>query len=88
MPGSSCSAALGNILSAAHQLGYGAIVLSGERCFDETLARQLGVQPGEELVGFISVGTIAEAPPQPRETLSQNVWSCWQGDATHGASPC
>ena len=73
-------AALGNILSAAHQLGYGAIVLSGERCFDETLARQLGVQPGEHLVGFISVGTIQEAPPQARETLSQEVWSCWQGD--------
>ena len=47
----------------------------------------LGVQPGEELVGFISVGTIAEAPPQPRETLSQNVWSCWQGEAPWVASP-
>ena len=80
-------AALGNLLNAAHQLGFGAIVLSGERCFDETLARQLGVQPGEELVGFISVGTIAEAPPQPRETLSQNVWSCWQGEAPWVASP-
>ena len=83
----SAGAALGNILSAAHQLGYGAIVLSGERCFDETLARQLGVQPGEELAGFISVGTIAQAPPQPRETLSQNVWSCWQGEAPWVASP-
>jgi len=38
------------------------------------------VQPGEYLAGFISVGTIQEAPPQARETLSQEVWSCWQGD--------
>ena len=72
-------AALGNLLSAAHQLGYGAIVLSGERCFDETLARQVGVLPGEYLAGFISVGSIREAPPQAREMLSQSVWSCWQG---------
>jgi hypothetical protein len=56
-------------------------VLSGERCFDETLARQVGVLPGEYLVGFISMGTIRETPPQARELLSQNVWSCWQGNA-------
>jgi len=80
-------AALGNILSAAHQLGYGAIVLSGERCFDEALVRQLGVQPGEHLAGFVSVGTIGEMPPPPRETLSQSVWSCWQGEAPWIASP-
>ena len=55
-------------------------MLSGERCFDETLARQVGVQPDEYLAGFISVGTIKEAPPQARETLSQDVWSCWQGN--------
>jgi nitroreductase len=77
----SAGAALGNILSAAHQLGYGAIVLSGERCFDETLARQVGVLPGEYLVGFVSMGSIREAPPQARELLSQSVWSCWQGTA-------
>lgn len=75
----SAGAALGNILSAAHQLGYGAIVLSGERCFDEALARQVGVLPGEYLVGFISMGSPTEAPPQARELLSQSVWSCWQG---------
>lgn len=83
----SAGAALGNLLSAAHQLGYGAIVLSGERCFDETLARQVGAQPGEYLAGFISIGTIAQAPPQSREVLSQDVWSCWQGDALPGDQP-
>jgi nitroreductase len=47
-------AALSNILNAAHQLGYGAIVLSGERCFDEILGQQLGMTEGECLAGFIS----------------------------------
>lgn len=74
-------AALGNLLSAAHQLGYGAIVLSGERCFDETLARQVGVLAGECLAGFISMGSIREAPPPAREMLSQGVWSRWQASA-------
>ncbi|WP_431275550.1 nitroreductase family protein [Variovorax ureilyticus] len=39
-------AALGNLLAAAHRLGYGAIVLSGERCFDPILAGQLGIERG------------------------------------------
>ncbi|BEP56794.1 hypothetical protein GmRootV118_40380 [Variovorax sp. V118] len=44
------------------------------------------MQPGEYLAGFISMGTIREAPPQARETLSQDVWSCWQGDLLPGAA--
>ena len=72
-------AALGNILNAAHQLDYGAIVLSGERCFDAILARQLGLAEAEFLAGFISLGTISEPPPPARQRLSQDVWSCWMG---------
>ncbi|HKX41482.1 MAG TPA: nitroreductase [Burkholderiaceae bacterium] len=74
-------AALGNLLNAAHQLGYGAIVLSGERCFDETLVAALGVAADEQLVGFVSIGTIGKAPPEARRPLPQTVWSCWPGPA-------
>jgi nitroreductase len=72
-------AALGNLLNAAHQLGFGAIVLSGERCFDAPLAAALGVSGDEQLVGFVSIGTIAKAPPEARRPLPQTVWSCWPG---------
>jgi nitroreductase len=72
-------AALGNVLGAAHRLGYGAIMLSGERCFDPILCGQLGVGQGEYLAGFISIGTIAEPPPPARERLSQSVLSRWPG---------
>ena len=58
----SAGAALGSILSAAHLLGFGAIVLSGERCQDEPLRAALGVNGDEILAGFISIGTIAKAP--------------------------
>ena len=32
---------------------------------------------GEFLAGFISIGTIAEPPPEVARPLSQTVWSCW-----------
>lgn len=74
-------AALGNLLNAAHQLGFGAIVLSGERCFDDTLLAALGIGADEQLAGFVSIGTTAKAPPTAHRPLSQAVWSCWPGQA-------
>lgn len=70
-------AALGNLLNAAHQLGYGAIVLSGERCYDDVLARQLGVQPREFLAGFVSLGRVVEVPPPRRNAVPGQYWTCW-----------
>ena len=62
-------AALGNFLNAAHQLGFGAIVLSGERCFDPALHSALGLREGEHLAGFISLGSIT-SQPSPRATVA------------------
>ncbi len=76
-------AALGNLLNAAHQLGFGAIVLSGDRCFDALLCAQLGIRAGEHLAGFISIGRIAEAPPARRHVLPGEVWSCWLPSVGH-----
>ena len=70
-------AALGNILNAAHQLGFGAIVLSGERCFDPLLGAELGLLPMEFLAGFISFGSVAEAPPARKHAPPEEVLSRW-----------
>lgn len=70
-------AAIGNVLNAAHQLGFGAIVLSGERCFDAGLCAELGVQPHEFLAGFISLGSVAQVPPARGEKDPEAVISCW-----------
>ena len=75
-------AALGNLLNAAHALGYGAIMLSGERCFDDTLAAELGLAPGERLAGFLSLGTAIEPAPATARPLAQQVWSCWTPGTT------
>lgn len=74
-------AALGNLLNAAHAQGYGAIMLSGDRCFDAEICADLGLGPHEFLAGFISIGTIAEPAPAVDRPLSQAVWSCWSAPA-------
>jgi nitroreductase len=81
----SAGAALGNILSAAHLLGFGAIVLSGERCQDEALRTALGVAAGEALAGFISIGSIAKAPPPAARPPRDLVWSSWETNAVRTA---
>jgi nitroreductase len=70
-------AALANLLNAAHQLGYGASILSGERCFDAGLLAELGVQANEALAGFVSIGTVLQAPPPAKPVAVDEVWSEW-----------
>ncbi len=71
-------AALGNLLNAAHRLGFGAIMLSGERCFDAVLTAELGVRAEESLAGFVSLGRVAEVPPARHHASPAAVWSGWQ----------
>jgi nitroreductase len=71
-------AALGNLLNGAHALGYGAIVLSGERCYDPALTRALGIGAGEVLAGFISIGSIAKSPPAAEPTPTASVLTTWR----------
>lgn len=70
-------AAIGNFLNAAHQLGFGGILLSGDRCFDPPLKAALGVGPHEFLAGFISLGSITAAPPARRKPQAQSMRSQW-----------
>jgi nitroreductase len=83
----SAGAALGNLLNAAQRLGFGAIVLSGERCFDAELAAQLGVRPEEFLAGFVSLGSVAEAPPAAKSRSPVEVWSAWMPRAATVPAP-
>lgn len=89
-------AALGNFLNAAHRLGYGAIVLSGDRCHDRLLATGLGLEPHEFLAGFVSLGSIGEPPPRRPLVHPGGMISTWRpveasawdsGDARLDASP-
>lgn len=75
----SAGAALGNLLMASHASGFGAIMLSGERCQDDALRKALGVRSDEVLAGFISIGSIAKVPPPAKPVKRELVWSCWPG---------
>lgn len=80
-------AALGNLLNAAHQLGFGAIMLSGERCHDSVLLEQIGIAGHESLAGFVTVGSIAEAPPRAPQRPTGKVWSCWNPLPREASAP-
>jgi nitroreductase len=56
--------AIANLLNALHFMGYGAKTLSGARAADPEIGRAF-CSAGEQLVGWISVGT-AQAEPKPR----------------------
>jgi nitroreductase len=77
----SAGAALGNVLMAAHLLGFGAIMLSGERCQDAALREALGVRADEVLAGFLSIGVIARVPPPAKPVAREVVLSSWGGVA-------
>jgi nitroreductase len=70
-------AALGNFLNAAHQLGYGAIALSGERTFDATFCSELGLEANEHLACFICLGSISKAAPARKITPPSTRLSTW-----------
>lgn len=70
-------AALGNFLNAAHQLGFGAIVLSGERTFDSDFCSEVGLGSSEHLACFICIGSISSAPPARKRTLASTKLSTW-----------
>jgi len=72
-------AALGNVLNALDALGFGAIVLSGDRCADPVLKRALGLHDSEVLAGFISAGTVVQVPASARDQPLDRVWSTWGG---------
>ena len=67
-------AALQSILIAAHGMGYGAIMLSGNRCSADIVREALQVAEGEYLLGFISIGTIVDEPRlAPRPALADMI---------------
>lgn len=71
-------AAVQNLLLGAHGFGYGASLLSGEKARDPFVRSQLGLLPDEILVGFLSIGTIAEhkpARPRPDGRAFLTIWS-------------
>lgn len=59
----SVGAAVQNMLLMAHAMGLGAGLTSGQALHTERMARFFGLQPGEQAVCFVNVGTVVKAKP-------------------------
>lgn len=70
----SAAAACMNLLHAAHAMGFGANWLTGWAAFDPGSKQLFGLKEGEQIVGFIHIGTPKAAPfERPRPDLSEIV---------------
>ncbi|MBA5777595.1 nitroreductase [Stappia sp. F7233] len=68
------------LLHAAHALGYAAQWLTEWVAYDAEAGRILGVKDGEQIAGFIHIGTPSLPPTErPRPELDQIV-TYWQGE--------
>lgn len=73
----SIGASMQNILLGAHAMGYGAIILSGNRVRDQEVHKILGLNENENLVGFICLGTIMKTPKEIVRPKYPDVLSTW-----------
>ena len=73
----SCGAAVQNMLNAFFVLGFGAIWRTGEMACDNYINQELGLGEGEEIVGFVYVGTPLQAFPNPPEIDVSKLFQEW-----------
>ena len=74
----SVAAAAMNVLNAAHALGYAGKWVSGPNAYDPAVARALGFAAPDRVVGFLYLGTAAEAGlpiKRPDPALHLTEWS-------------
>ncbi len=73
-------AAAQNMLNAAHAMGYAAIMLTGKNAHDSHVKQALGLQPKDEIVGFLYFGTPdIEVRTKKRPAAAEFVRE-WTGD--------
>jgi len=63
-----------NLLTAAQSMGFAAQWLTGEAAYESRVAEMLGAEAGDEIVGFIYIGSRTDAPSErPRPALDEVV---------------
>lgn len=73
----SAGCAAQNMLLAAHAQGLGAMWRTGNLAYDATVMQGLGLGEGEEIVGYLYLGTPARTRRAPQLDIEQYV-SHWQ----------
>jgi nitroreductase len=75
----SAAAAAENIMLAANAQGYGAMWKTGAPAYDATVKQALGLDPDNDIVGFLYVGTQVGAGSPAARPVVQDLVSVWQG---------
>lgn len=70
-------AATQNLLNAAFATNVGAVWRTGDMAYDPAVKEGLGLIDGEEIIGFIYVGTPSVPPHAPREQNPADFFSAW-----------
>lgn len=70
-------AATQNLLNAAFAINVGAVWRTGDMAYDPAVKDALGLIEGEEIIGFIYVGTPTTPPHAPREQNPADFFSRW-----------
>lgn len=73
----SAGCAAQGVLLAAEALGYAGIWRTGDAAFDPAVKRALGLSDGEEITGFLYLGTRAGAPKSLPDLDPQDFLSHW-----------
>lgn len=69
------------LLQAAQALGFGAQWLTGWMAYDDAVARTLGLEANEKVVGFIHIGTPLLDVPERERPDPASLLSDWAPDA-------
>jgi nitroreductase len=72
------AAAAENIMLAAHAQGFGAVWKTGAPAYDPGVRVALGLDAGDEIIGFLYVGTRTGEPatlPRPAASTFTSVWA-------------
>ena len=75
----SAAAGAQNIMLAASALGYGAMWKTGAPAYDATVKQALGLDPDNDIVGFLYVGTQVGGGSPAARPMVKDLVSVWQG---------
>lgn len=74
-----CSAAIQNLLLAAHGMGLAAVWRTGSGAYSDSVKAHFGLEPADEIAGFVYLGYpnkdfVATMPPRERSAADLTEW--------------
>lgn len=74
----SAGAAAQNLINAAFMMDLGAVWRTGDMAYDPLIEKALGLVAGEQIIGFLYVGTPSQAMGKPPTRNPEDFLSYWQ----------